>query len=72
MMIMSKKETQNDLQFIVTASDQYPKKKTVGQFKKRQQARQFCRNHDWLYAKLIIIHPNGTQEIWKSKWKNEE
>lgn len=45
----------------------YPKPKREfhrGEFEKRQQARQWCRNHRWLDG-LTIEHPDGTLERYE-------
>lgn len=50
----------------------YPRKtkrKLKNVFQKRQQARQFCRNHRWEYEELIILHPDGTQEPFNWNFK---
>lgn len=41
--------------------------KTLGVFSKRQQARQWCRNHRFDFTNMIIVHPDGTREsfAWK-------
>ena len=44
---------------------EYPKKKRVyydGEFAKRQQARQWCRNHGVGKDGLTIVHPDGKEE----------
>lgn len=55
---------EQQLNFRVYWRGTYPGKKrqfAPGDFAKRQQARQFCRNHSW-YAGLTIVHPDGTEE----------
>lgn len=39
-------------------------KKTLGKFAKRQQARQWCRNHRFAFEGMTIVHPDGTQEAF--------
>lgn len=53
----------------VKARGDWPKGKhrtLSNRFEKRQQARQFCRNHRHEYQDAIIIHPDGTEEpfVW--------
>jgi hypothetical protein len=47
---------------------EYPRKKRQfhdGEFEKRQQARQFCRNHSW-HRGLTIVHPDGREEPYET------
>lgn len=41
-------------------------------FSKRQQARQWCRNHGFLHQEAQIIHPNGDVEDFDWKSHHEE
>jgi hypothetical protein len=34
----------------------------IRSFEKRQEARQWCRNHQYQYDKLVIVHPDGKKE----------
>lgn len=36
-----------------------------GEFDKRQQARQWCRNHSWLHG-LTVVHPDGKEEPYNA------
>lgn len=43
----------------------YPEKKKVffdNNFPTRQKARVFCRNRKYFYSKLVIVHPDLTEE----------
>ena len=36
-----------------------------GEFEKRQQARQWCRNHSWKPG-LTVVHPDGKEEPYNA------
>lgn len=58
----------NQTAFRVYWKGHYPKKSKQyhkGYFRKRQNARQWCRNHAWLSG-LVIVHPDGTEEPYNA------
>lgn len=57
-------------QFKVYCKGEHPKPKKIwkSNFAHRQQARQWCRNHQWECGgpeNLVIVHPDGKEESYK-------
>lgn len=63
--------------FRVYVRGEHPKPKRIFQkaeFRRRQQARQFCRNRCWKLGGpdcLVIVHPDGREEQfeWRHEWE---
>lgn len=56
--------------FRIEVAGQWPKRKRRllnHAFADREKARQFCRNHRYEYSGMVIIHPDGTKEVFE--WK---
>ena len=51
----------------VTVRGRYPQKKWVllkHEFANRRRARRFCKNHEYVYEGMAIVHPCGKRELW--------
>ncbi len=63
--------------FRVYVRGEHPKPKRIfqkGGFRRRQQARQFCRNRCWKLGgpgAMVIVHPDGAEEQfeWRHEWE---
>lgn len=64
------KNSNSSMWFRVYWKCEHPKKKKqfhVGEFEKRQQARNWCRNNVVLKPGLTIVHPDGKEEKYHSE-----
>jgi hypothetical protein len=55
--------------FRVYWAGEHPKPKRMffkGDFDKRRKAVHWCRNHQWEYRGLTIVHPDGQEEPYQN------